>query len=66
MNVYDPSFEEDLNATTQADLSSGDYVDVQTDFGFVTDDASSTDVSVSEPSTGSKSQQLLDLINREK
>jgi len=65
VDVYDPSFEEDLNQIPQDTLSSGDYGDVQTDFGFTTDGSGSA------PSTwvstwASKSQQLLDLINKEK
>jgi hypothetical protein len=37
MDVYDPNFEQDLNQIPQDTLSSGDYGDAQTDFGFVTD-----------------------------
>jgi hypothetical protein len=37
VDVYDPTFEQDLNQIPQDTLSSGDYADTETDFGFVTD-----------------------------
>jgi len=67
IDVYDPNFESDLNQIPQDSLSSGDYGDTETDFGFVADGAGSAPWKSTSVSTGtSKSQQLLDLINKEK
>lgn len=62
IDVYDPNFEEDLNQIPQDTISSGDYGDVETDFGFTTDESASAPAST----WSSKSQQLLDIIKNEK
>ena len=65
VDVYDPNFEQDLNQMPQDTLSSGDYGDVQTDFGFTTDGSGSTPSQATVTTTsGSKSQQLLDLVKQ--
>jgi len=61
IDVYDPSFEEDLNEIPQDTLSSGDYGDAETDFGFTTDGSGEYSSTWT-----SKSQQLLDIIKNEK
>lgn len=62
IDVYDPAFEEGLNQIPQDTLSSGDYGDVQTDFGFVNNGSwAAPEATVSGES---KSQQLLDLVKQ--
>ena len=65
VDVYDPTFEQDLNQIPQDTLSSGDYADTETDFGFVTD-GTQTETTTTPSTWTSKSQQLLEIIKREK
>lgn len=67
IDVYDPSFEEDLNQVPQDDFGSGDASSAETGFGFVNADSSMTGSISSDTGTSmdwDSKAQLLELMKK--